>query len=307
VSRHRNYLLISIILFGTAHARINDSTGVPDTVSAVKKTSMEKTWNPVFTGGLSAAIPGGGQFYTGHYIKAGSFLALEAITASVAVFWRRTEIGRNRDAESFRDLAGMKLSWSDSLIMLEQSTLMRFDALSARYTMYNSLSWMVGGYIYNILDAIGSSRYFVSDKEKSPFKAAWLAALPGLGLGQIYNGSISKAGVIMMVQTSLGVKAFNEHRLMKEAEKHFTAALSIKDSLDATPVADAWNDDWDSRRKTASRNRNSYLWYSLFFYFYTIADAVVDAHLHDYPQKIRAYPDLMPEQSAVRMNIDYLF
>ncbi len=301
------YIFIIGLLFGTIHAGPADSTGIVDSDSTVQQVSGGKVWNPVVAGALSAAIPGAGQLYTGHYFKAGTFLAYEVITGVVANFWYRTSQIRYEEADFYKKLLVIDTSWEDSMMDLEYAALMRYDARNAKYKMYNALSMVVGGYIFNILSGVGNSRYFVSDAEKSPAKAAWLSAIPGLGLGQMYNGSIAKAGFIMMTQVSMGVLAVNEHRQVNEAQRRYRAALGIKDSLGATPVAETYNDDWEGRRSTAFRNRNQWLWYSLAFYFYGILDAVVDAHLHDYNGKIRAYPDLVPERSALRINVDYRF
>ncbi len=278
-----------------------------DTAKSDVIREKRKVWNPVMTGMLSTAIPGSGQVVTGHYVKAGLFVGLEVISASIASFWYRTSLQRLEAADESLFSAWQASDWQEHMLSMEKASLDRFSALGARYSMYNALSWMIGGYVYNILDAVGSSRHFESDTRKSPLKAAWLSAIPGLGLGQLYNGSVSKAGLVIMIQGSLGIKAYNEHRLMRKAESNFSRALSIRDSLDTAFVAREYNDQWLSYQRTAFRNRNSYLWYSLFFYVFGILDAVVDAHLHDYHKKIRAYPDLIPEQKAFRMNFDYFF
>jgi hypothetical protein len=49
---------------------------------------------------------------------------------------------------------------------------------------------------------------------------------------------------------------------------------------------------WSGERGSAFTNRNMYLWYSIFFYFYSVFDAVVDAYLHDYPDRMKIEPDL---------------
>jgi len=111
----------------------------------------------------------------------------------------------------------------------------------------------------------------------------------------------------MMTQMSLGIIAINQSRLMNRAQDHYSRVFLYKDSTGATPIADKYSDDWDSKQKNAFRNRNSYLWYSLFFYLYGILDAVVDAHLHDYERKMEVYPDLVPGNGTVGLNIDYHF
>ena len=281
---------------GSSGKALNDSGSIP-----------LKTWNPLLTGGLSAALPGAGQAYSGHYIKAGAFLAVEVITASVARFWFRTGKERNDYADDLERQSLLRaFNRADSLSAREDAELWRYDAFTARYSMYNALSWMIGGYAYSILDAIGCSRYFVTDDEKRPITAAWLSAIPGLGLGQLYNGAPGKAGMVFMVQMSLGVKAMNEHRLMRKAETRIIAIQKLNDSTAVSALTE-FKSDWEYRQGVAFRNRNSYLWYSLFFYVYGILDAVVDAHLHDYPKKMRAYPDLLTERGAPGITVEYTF
>jgi hypothetical protein len=294
-------LLIFFLPFLSFAVEEQDSLRGPDSISA--DNQQLKKWNPIYTGAYSAVIPGAGQVYTGHYLMGGSFLAMEVITASIARFWFTTYEERLHLAQDYQREIGSQKTWKDSMLTFEQSIITRFDAKSAKYTMYNTLSWMIGGYVYNICDALKSSRYFDSDSERNPAKAGLLSAIPGLGLGQIYNGEISKAGRIMMGQISLGVIAVNHHLLMKKAQRNYNETFAIFDSTNAKVVAEKW----DSRQENAFKNRNTYLWYSIFFYLYGILDAVVDAHLHDYDRKMQAYPDLIPEQGAIGGRLEYRF
>jgi len=282
---------------------MDTSFSVVDTVVS----GTERVRNPFLCAALSAAVPGAGQFYTRHYVKGTAFILLEAISGSMAGYWYRTMNERMDEADEYEEVFELATEWNDRALKAEEWALKRSEVRSARYSMYNALSIFVGGYVYNILDAVEKSGRFVSDEKRNPAVAGSLAAIPGFGLGQMYNGAFSKAGMVMMVQSGLVVKAYNEHRLMKRAEAHHELALAIVDSAGKAFVADKWNVDWESRRKTAFRNRNSFLWYSLFFYMYGILDAVVDAHLHDYPRKMRAYPDLVPQLSAVGLSFEYRF
>lgn len=271
--------------------------------SADSATAL-KTWKPSRCALYSAIVPGAGQFYTGHPIKGSAFVALEVSTALVARFWYTSAQEMLSKSSLSLKLAPLAIDNNTSLLLQEGALMYRYDARRSRYNMYNSLSWMIGGYVYNILDAMNSSRRFKSDIERSAKKAAWLAAVPGCGLGQIYNGEISKAGVIMMTQASLAVIAVNEHRLMQRAEEHLLRIETMQDSAQAAIISAKYKKDWESRQNNAFKNRNTYLWYSIFFYFYGILDAVVDAHLHDYDQKMRAYPDLVPELGLIGIKVE---
>jgi hypothetical protein len=265
-----------------------------------------KKWDPVRTGGLSALIPGAGQVYTGHYVMGGTFLTMEVVTALITRFWY-INYKELLDKENLtRNAASFAKNRKDRLWLLEEAEVSRFDARSAKYTMYDALSWMIGGYVYNVCDAIKSSRHFDSDTERSAMKAGWLAAIPGLGLGQMYNGEISKAGRVMMGQVSLGVIAINEHRLMKKAQYNYNRITALNDT-GISSIVNEYREVWDSRQTNAFKDRNTYLWYSIFFYLYGVIDAVVDAHLHDYERKMQVYPDLISEQGTIGVNVEYRF
>jgi hypothetical protein len=68
-----------------------------------------------------------------------------------------------------------------------------------------------------------------------------------------------------------------------------------------------YNNEWDFQRNSAFRKRNTYLWYSLILYFVTIFDAMVDAHLSDYGQKMKVYPDLSWQGKGAQLNLNVNF
>ena len=296
-------LLISLV--GVVWAEVSS-----DLINTRSDTTLSVS-KPLLVGGASLLLPGAGQFYTKHYVKAGTFLALEAITASVSYYWYQTASSREEEAELFFQTA-LKDTGIGKVKSLEQARLMKGSVLDARFKSYNALSWCIGGYVFNVLDALAGTKIFHDDAQKDPLVAAWLSAVPGLGLGQFYNGSVSKAGLVLMTQTSLGIVAYNHHRLMRKAETQYGRLSKEIRKIDniRDPESVAYSDyraDWDSKRRNALRNRNTYLWYSLFFYLYGIFDAVVDAHLHDYNDKMRIYPDLVPQNGGAQLNMNISF
>lgn len=264
---------------------------------------------PVLAGAASLLVPGGGQIYTGHYLKAGTFIALEAITASFGYYWYKSSRNRSELALDFlKEVKGE--TGIDSARGVERYRMKKQEALEARHKFYNAMSWTVGVHAFNVLDALGGSGLIKSGGYRDPAVAGWLAAIPGLGLGQIYNGSLSKAGMVLMTQVSLGAVAFNYHRSMKEAEKQMAFnkdKLSYNELEIKNTIYDEFSGDWESKRRGAFRNRNTYLWYSLFFYFYSIFDAVVDAHLHDYNDKMILWPDLVPKDDGAQLLLNVKF
>lgn len=292
------YFLIGIIFFSFS---INGND-----IEDSNKISEEKPViiNPVLIGSLSL-VPGGGQLYSKHYIKAGLFLGSEIVLGSIALFWHNTKKERENYSLSYQYLSEIAPTKKDSLALRELSSLWNYDAIVARYNRDNALAWFFGAYVFNILDALECSNYFKNDEKKEPVKAAYFGIIPGGG--QIYNGAFSKAGFIIMTQVCLGIISLHEHLLMKEAERRYSKLISMKDSTGNSLLLPQYKDDWEWRRSTAFRNRNMYLWYSLFFYVYSILDGVVDAHLHDFSKKIEIKPDLIVSTKEWKINVCYEF
>lgn len=57
--------------------------------------------SPMFAGFLSLLIPGGGEFYTGDYLKAGIFVAVEAIVITSAVIYNNKGNDQTASFENF--------------------------------------------------------------------------------------------------------------------------------------------------------------------------------------------------------------
>jgi hypothetical protein len=281
----------------------NDS----DTVTVAKL----RLYDPEAVAGASFIVPGLGQITTQHYIRPVFFLAAESILASMTYFWNQTAIGSEQTVGDYIALSQGDvphgLTVIDSAEDVERARLQHYSTLTSRFSAYNYLTWLIGAHIYNVLDAVDCSNHFKDEEPRSAGKAFWLATIPGLGLGQIYNGDWSKAGIIIMGQWSLGMMAFNNQRLMIVAQDNF-ARLN-------TPLADSANEairsqvatdlsqEWSSARYSAFSNRNMFLWYSIFFYGYSIFDAVVDAYLHDYNSKMNIKPDLAVGMKSVEFSL----
>jgi len=278
-------------------------------------TPHVKQYNPLVSGAVSMVIPGAGQLYTKHYIKSGTFVASQAISGYLGFWWNNEKDLRQSIADAYKDSADIYMkeaftvslsgdsSASSELLQAslgyqERAGLQHHSAFEAEARSINAFAWAIGVYVYNIFDAVGSSNAFIDQKERNPLTAGWLAAIPVLGLGQLYNGAISKAGMVMMAQTGLGIIAINYDRLMKNAEENYINLNSIDPNNSdpfKTVIRDQYSNSWKFKRDNAFQSRNTYLWYSIFFYFYSIFDAVVDAHLHDYPVKMKIEPDLVPQ------------
>jgi hypothetical protein len=83
---------------------------------------------------------------------------------------------------------------------------------------------------------------------------------------------------------------------------------SSADSIRALIVANTpYSVDWASARYTAFSNRNMFMWYSIFFYGYSIFDAVVDAYMHDYSEKMQIKPDLVVGMKSIQFSLETKF
>jgi hypothetical protein len=291
----------------------NDSGSVEITKSGIDELDVWRQdslrrFNPFVAGAASLVLPGAGQIYTRHYVKAGFFLALEGAFGGFVYFWKRTAGDRDADEKRWLLQAASDTAALARAQHMEESYLSRHGAVDARLSMYTYMAWAAGGYLFNVLDAVGSSNVFRDSKHRSATTAALLAAVPGLGLGQWYNGSLSKAGMVMMGQVSLGLMSYSSHRLMMRAEDNYQRLDAGKaDTAVGAKIFTGYSRMWSSTRNRAFTNRNMYLWYSIFFYGYSIFDAVVDAYLHEYSEKMKVEPDLIIGNKLIYLTLQTTF
>jgi hypothetical protein len=267
------------------------------------KADPVKLYNPVVSGIASMVVPGAGQVYTGHYVKAGFFPVLEGIFLSMAVFWRNNASVYDLNSEYYKEWEAFDSTAYGKANYREQALLSRQNAIEARFSQYNFTAWAIGAHVFNLLDALQSSNVFRNTDVRNPKTAGLLAAVPGLGLGQLYNGSFSKAGMVMMTQVSLGMMAYNSHRLMNRAALNYKRLSDPKADSLTLLLKDQYSNTWYGNLQRSFTGRNMYLWYSIFFYFYSIFDSVVDANLHDYPEKMKIAPDLVFGKESVYFSL----
>lgn len=292
---------------------VSADTGI---VAAKDTSKPAKLFNPVVASVASLVFPGAGQIYTGHYVMSGLFILAEAGIGLYGYQQYVYTAGLKHNADSLADSAAKYRNWTrpvgDSTSINKKyewqlkADSANMEKIQIQNVLYQSVAWMIGVYYFNVLDALGSSGIFKNDSHKNPATAMWLSAIPGLGLGQLYNGELSKAGFIFMTQCNLIFLAINEHLLMKLCE-NYEASVSPSNTDEYSLFNGAEYNRWDYVRSTAFKNRNMYIWYSLGFWLYGIFDAAVDAHLHDAKIKMKLEPDLVPENREIglRASIDF--
>jgi TM2 domain-containing membrane protein YozV len=268
---------------------------------------------------LSAFIPGSGQFYQSRYVMGGLFFAAEATAIGFAAYWNNSAGLRRSDARRFRGVSDAfnELSGNAGIDSAVRAAYLYeagrysviadeadFESREARHTVYNALAWAVGLHLYNALDALEAGGLAARGLEKNPTVAGLLAAVPFLGLGQLYNERPAKAGMLAMAQAGLALTAYNQHRLMGEASGKYNRMRAPESEQYAYGAEHL--SYWKSRYDHAFSSRNTYLWLSLAAYLYSIFDVVVDAYLSDFNAKIDLGTDLSaaPGVGGVAINVN---
>lgn len=287
--------------------------------------TLRKQHSPLLAGGASLIIPGMGQIYTGRYARGTIFLSAEAIMGIVAytrydyylfkkdlleaaqqeVAVRRNTLDQLQDQDEITDSTELENALSAWQIAFLEEQVESYNLEFSKRGLYNSLLWLGGTHIYNIMDAIASTNAFKDNEPRNPPLAGALSAIPFLGLGQIYNGAISKAGLVLLSQGALAGLAYNYDYLRREAEDY------LLELLDSETVSETLKENyqgvWQSKIRNAVQLRNTYLWYGLLFYMYGIFDAVVDAHLHDIEDRMKLRPDLSVSAERVGLHLNLVF
>lgn len=290
------FCLLAVGLLLSAFAETGLKIIPPGSLAAqeLTDTSVTRKFNPVVCMGLSALLPGAGQFYTRHPLS-GSFFVLAEVGTGIFGFSNLALVHDDRDSASHYRALVVPESDTTHRAEFNELTASSFDFSAQRVSLRGThgLFWMGGIYVFGIMDALDRSRFFVNDKPKNPVIAGWLSAVPCLGLGQLYNGSLSRAGMIWMFQGTLAFMAYNYEQQMLDAQKQFALVADPKNPQYAfRNNAGIGLNAWDTRQSEAFRMRNTYLWYFLLSWVYGIFDAVVDAHLHDSNVQMRLEPDL---------------
>lgn len=141
----------------------------------------------VFLAGLmSAVIPGAGEIYTGNYLKAGLFLAIEAAAITTAVIYdnkgndqttmfenyANTHWSPDRYAQwSLDNLQNLAPSISESDLNYYQNNL--FNNGELNYNILNRMEQLIGGYYSHQLDPFGTQQYYEMIGKYHQFNPGW--------------------------------------------------------------------------------------------------------------------------------------
>ena len=238
----------------------------------------------------SLAFPGGGQFYTEHYVRGGFLLAFEGALIYEAGFNKfRQNREFNKNIRGYRDSVNFyqdlliahadsldTLMWQSRKKMHSRILLKEQNKKKASRDLWNSeWAWLAGLHIYGIFDAYGIWRNNDGRSSETHYatSALWRAAVfPGWG--QIYNNEYGKAGLLYL---GLFGSAISYYSRQKMVEYHLDVRRQARWEENDVGIAAATEDILFFRKK-----RNQYVWAIALFYIYSMADAAVDAMLHDF-------------------------
>lgn len=239
--------------------------------------------------GLSAAIPGGGQFYGGHPVRGSFLLGLESLLLGLSLYSHFVDLpARDRDIRRYADsadAAARRLAedpsggWEDDVALWTRQA-RRSAALRLQYAdLANSqLAWAVGLHFYGMADAVEIVRR--SRDPDPPDRSVGRALLYGVafpGGGQLYNARYGKFGMLWMTLGAATVSAWSRQNVVESLNGSIAVARAEERGGLATNL-----DELEQDRTTYRRLRNQYYWGMALFYVYAIMDGMVDAALSDF-------------------------
>jgi len=284
----RKYILL--LFASLAFAQNNSGVLAIDTLKRYDWDIETKNHNLAMVHLTSFFFPGGGQFYTGHYVRGGFLLAFEGALIYETFYnkFRQNNIfNKNirayRDSVSFyRDLIALHndstdtVYWKEIERMHSRTLLKEQSKKRASKDLWTSeFAWLAGLHIYGIFDAYGiwKNNQEHSTETHSASSALWRAALfPGWG--QIHNHEYGKAGLLYM---GLIGSAFSYYSRQEMVKFHLANLHRAREAEDDVAISMAEEDILFFRKK-----RNQYIWAMTLFYLYSLADAAVDAMLHNF-------------------------
>lgn len=247
-------------------------------------------------------FPGGGHYYTEHYVRGGFITAIEIALFYEVVFNKDFQHKRVleqaapfRDSVAFYTQKILQLQKRDSLEYYQKKrteNVNRLRAFSDKKMEQEDLrkaetAWLYGLHLYSIFDAFGIwyKNNYRSTELKSMKSAALWAIIPGFG--QMYNGEFGKAGLLYMGLLGSSVSIWTSQNMVEYYldRKHLQAGEGTA-SEDYERI--------EERVTYYRKNRNQYIWAMALLYLYSIGDAVVDALLSDFdnPLHLAVLPNI---------------
>ena len=262
---------------------------------------------------LFSLLPGGGQYYTEHYVRGGFLTGIEGLLI-YDIFFNRS-FQRDRLLERARPFQDSVLYFSslimkgprDSILYYHDKRLEFLERVRAQSdkkmeqedVRKAELAWLVGIHLYGMFDTFGI--WYNNNHRSTEYRDMKTAILWALlpGGGQIFNRDFGKAGLVYMGLLGASVSVWTSQNMVNYYldRKHLVEKESPR------------SEEYDriTERVTYYRkNRNTYIWGGVLIYLYSIADAAVDALLSDFdsPLHLALVPNFDGGAQAV-MTLDF--
>ena len=239
---------------------------------------------------LLSILPGGGQYYTEHYVRGGFITGIELLLVYEVYFNKSFQKDRVLEqAQPYRDSVSLytkymrETSTRDSLAYYqgkrnEYANRVREKSdkkMEQEDLRYAENAWLFGVHLYSMFDAFGI--WYNNNHRSVELKDVKTALLLSLvpGFGQMYNGEFGKAGLLYMGLFGASASIATSQNMVEYYldRKHFLERESSNsEELDRV----------QERVTYYRKNRNQYIWGLALIYLYSIGDAVVDAMLSDF-------------------------
>lgn len=284
----------------------------------VNEWDIPTTHNSLKYAMLFSLLPGGGQYYTEHYVRGGFLTGIEGLLIYDIFFNRSYQ--RDRLLERARPFQDSVLYFTtkvldarqnrmphDSIRYYHEKRLEFLDRVRAQSdkkmeqedVRKAEVAWLIGVHLYGMFDTFGI--WYNNNHRSTEYRdmktAVFWAFLPGGG--QIFNRDFGKAGLVYM-------------GLLGAAVSVSTSQNMVKYYLDRKHLVEKENpqsEEYDRLKERVTyyrKNRNTYIWGGVLIYLYSIADAAVDALLSDFdsPMHMAVLPNFNGGAQAV-MTLDF--
>jgi hypothetical protein len=257
--------------------------GVPDRPLSVPLTM-----------GLSAVLPGGGQFYSGHPVRGSFLLGMETILLGLSLYTFHVDLPI-RDRETRRNLdsadaaaarwaqggdAGDRSDWEGWTREARRNASLRLQYADLANSQ---LAWAVGLHVYGMADALDIA--LRSHDPVPPQRSVGRAFAYGLafpGGAQLYNQRYGKFGMLWMALGASAVSAWSRQNVVESLNGSLATARAEAAQGYSSNVSDLQQD-----RTLYRRRRNQYFWGAGLLYVYAVMDGMVDAALSDFDRPNR--------------------
>jgi hypothetical protein len=255
---------------------------------------------------LFSLLPGGGQYYTEHYVRGGFLTGIEGLLIYDIFFNRSYQ--RDRLLERVRPFQDSVLYFTtkvlesrkngssrDSVLYYHDKRLEFLERVRAQSdkkmeqedVRKAELAWLIGIHLYGMFDTFGIwyNNNYRSTELKSMKTALLWSIIPGFG--QMYNREFGKMGLLYMA-------------FIGSATSIWTSQNMVEYYLDRKHMVEGESTTSEEYERVAERvtyyrkNRNQYIWAIALIYLYSVGDAAVDALLSDFdnPMHLAVLPRL---------------